>query len=487
MRPAGQALGTGARAGQASSRARAGRAAPERLSQVALDVAAFAVGLRLAYGLYVATADVGATLEPLPHLEAFGTLLAAKVLVMTAVFFFLRLYHQPRGLSRIDLAARLFRGATIGVILTFAFASFFFEGPAYSRRIPIYDWMTTFAAVLGFRLVGRTVWGALRRAGIGRDRVLVVGAGPAAQDVLSRIQRRPWLGYEVVGLVDDTPGRARARGVPVVGRTGELGAIVDRLAVDEVLIALPEATRQQLLALVSQCQREGLSIKVFPDVFQILASEVYIGALDGLPLLAMRDVALRGWRLTLKRAVDVGLSAAILVAISPVLLLLAVLVKLDSAGSAFYVQERMGLDARPFPMIKLRTMRLDAERDTGAVWASRDDPRVTRLGRFLRRWSLDELPQFINVLVGNMSIVGPRPERPEFVAEFRHHIPRYMERHREKAGITGWAQINGLRGDTSIEERTKYDLYYIENWSLLFDFKIMAKTALRVLRDPHAY
>jgi Undecaprenyl-phosphate glucose phosphotransferase len=291
----------------------------------------------------------------------------------------------------------------------------------------------------------------------------------------------------VVGFVDDTPGRSRARGTPVVGRTAELGSLVDELEIDEVLIAMPDATRQQLLSLVSQCNREGLAIKVFPDVFQIMASEVQISDLDGMPLLTMRDVALRGWRRTLKRVVDIVISVSMLVLLSPLLLVIAVLVKLESRGPAFYVQERMGMDARSFPIIKFRSMSHGAEDETGAVWARRDDPRRTRLGNFIRAYNLDELPQLINVLLGQMSIVGPRPERPEFVAEFERQIPRYMERHRERAGITGWAQINGLRGDTSIEERTKYDLYYIENWSLLFDFKIMARTMMAGFRDPNAY
>jgi exopolysaccharide biosynthesis polyprenyl glycosylphosphotransferase len=403
------------------------------------------------------------------------------------VFFFMRLYHQPRGVSRVDLAARLFRAVTLGVILTYAFVSFAFPDLDYSRRIPFYNWFTTYLAVLLLRLLHRAIWANLRRAGIGLERLLIVGAGPAAQDLIARINQQPWLGYDVVGVVDDTPGRSRTRGIAVVGRTSELGELVNRLEVDEVLIALPEATRQQLLSLVSQCQRDGLTIKVFPDVFQIIASEVQIGHIGGMPLLTMRDVALRGWRRILKRAVDILISGAVLVVLSPVILLLALLVKIESKGPAFFVQERMGLDARPFPMLKLRTMREDAERSTGAVWASRGDPRRTRLGRFLRRTSLDEIPQFINVLLGHMSIVGPRPERPEFVAEFRRRIPRYMERHREKAGITGWAQVNGLRGGTSIEERTEYDLYYIENWSLTFDFNIMARTVLGFLRDPNAY
>ncbi len=175
-----------------------------------------------------------------------------------------------------------------------------------------------------------------------------------------------------------------------------------------------------------------------------------------------------------------------LVFISPLLLFLALLVKLDSRGPAIYCQERMGLDAVPFPCYKFRSMRVDAEAETGPVWATPGDPRRTRIGAFFRKYSLDELPNFINVFLGDMSLVGPRPERPMFVEQFRQMVPRYMERHYEKAGITGWAQVNGLRGNTSIWERTKYDLYYTENWSLWFDFKIMILTVLRFLRDPNA-
>ncbi len=222
-------------------------------------------------------------------------------------------------------------------------------------------------------------------------------------------------------------------------------------------------------------------------MFQIIASEISIDDLNGLPLLTVRDVALRGWRLVLKRAMDFVVSAITLILLSPFLMLLAFLIKLDSPGSVFFAQERMGLDARPFQMLKFRSMRKDAEKETGPVWATKEDPRVTRLGAFIRRHSLDELPQFINVLLGDMSLVGPRPERPVFVDQFRQIVPRYMERHKEKAGLTGWAQVNGLRGDTSIVERTKYDLWYIENWSLLLDLKIIIKTAFGFFRDENAY
>jgi exopolysaccharide biosynthesis polyprenyl glycosylphosphotransferase len=213
---------------------------------------------------------------------------------------------------------------------------------------------------------------------------------------------------------------------------------------------------------------------------------VTIGDLGGLPLLTIRDVALRGWKLGLKRTVDIIFSSLALLVLSPVMILTAIAIKLDSKGPALFVQERMGLDAKPFPMLKFRSMRQDAEAN-GPGWTVQNDPRRTRIGTFLRRTSIDELPQFINVLMGDMSLVGPRPEQPAYVEQFRQRIPRYMDRHREKAGVTGWAQINGQRGDSSITERTKYDLWYIENWSLWLDFKIIVRTALHFLIDRSAY
>jgi exopolysaccharide biosynthesis polyprenyl glycosylphosphotransferase len=221
-------------------------------------------------------------------------------------------------------------------------------------------------------------------------------------------------------------------------------------------------------------------------VFQIIASQVSIDDLGGLPLLSMRDVRLRGWHVTLKRAMDFAGSAALLVLLSPMMLLLALLVKLESPGPVFYAQERMGLDARPFMLLKFRSMRRDAE-SNGPGWTTPDDPRRTRIGVILRRLNFDELPQLINVLLGEMSLVGPRPERPYYVEQFKRSIPRYMERHKEKSGLTGWAQVNGLRGDTSIAERTKYDLWYIENWSLLLDMRILIRTFFRLIADHNAY
>jgi Undecaprenyl-phosphate glucose phosphotransferase len=277
-------------------------------------------------------------------------------------------------------------------------------------------------------------------------------------------------------------------GVPVLGPASDLDRIIREHGIQDVVIALPEATHDELLDMISACKQERATVRIYPDLFQIVASELEISDLDGLPLLTVHDAPLRGWRLTIKRAMDLVGSAAGLVVISPLMMLLALLIKLESKGPVFFVQARMGLDGRPFPTLKFRSMRIDAEAQTGPVWATENDPRTTRIGRLLRRTSLDELPQLINVLVGDMSLVGPRPERPVFVEQFRRVIPRYMERHRAKAGLTGWAQVNGLRGETSIVERTKYDLYYIENWSLLFDLKIIMRQVLNLFRrDRNAY
>jgi Undecaprenyl-phosphate glucose phosphotransferase len=287
--------------------------------------------------------------------------------------------------------------------------------------------------------------------------------------------------------VDDRAKVKVVQGTPVLGNTDDLSELIDSENINEVIIAMPDAGHHEILKIVGKCDRGKVSVKVFPDVFQIIASEVTIGDLGGLPLLTVRDTALRGWRLTLKRTIDVGGSAVGLVLFSPIMMLLAMLIKLESQGPVFYTQERMGLDGKRFMMLKFRSMRTDAEKETGPIWATVDDDRRTRLGTVIRRFSIDEFPQLVNVLIGEMSLVGPRPERPVFVEQFKQTIPRYMVRHREKAGITGWAQINGLRGDTSIVERTKYDLWYIENWSLILDFRILIRTITQIFYDRNAY
>ena len=452
--------------------------------RVLADIGMLSLAFFLAYILRLST-----TYPPLlnpPLFRQYQGMLWIHVLTLLAAFWLSRLYHYKAGTSRFDKFYSIFVAVSIGTVMAMAFTSFVYKNELdYPRLMVVYAWLLSVVAVsLKHKIIESAA--AMRRARLPQN-LLIVGAGDVGRMILQNAQQSPHLGYHVVGFVDDTPGRKESGGLPVLGPTQQLRAIIQEQGVEHVIIALPDASHDQLLEIISQCESAKVTIKVYPDLFQIMASEVSIDDLNGLPLLTIRDVALRGWRLTLKRAMDLVGSALTLVFASPIMMLIALLIKLDSPGPVFYAQERMGLDAKPFMIIKFRSMRVDAEERSGPVWTTQNDPRRTRLGAFLRRLNLDELPQFINVLIGDMSLVGPRPERPFFVEQFKQVIPRYMERHKEKAGLTGWAQVNGLRGDTSIVDRTKYDLWYIENWSLLLDIKIIFLTIFRWPTDKNAY
>jgi Undecaprenyl-phosphate glucose phosphotransferase len=286
-----------------------------------------------------------------------------------------------------------------------------------------------------------------------------------------------------VGFVDDRAGGEHIgyRGLPLLGTLAELADIAQRERVDHLYVALPLEEHTKLLDLVEVTSRECIDVKIVPDLLQFITLRARLEDLDGLPIINVNDVPLQGFNAWLKRGIDVALSAAALVVLGIPLGIIALVVKVTSRGPVFYAQERMGLDGRAFTVYKFRSMYEDAESESGPVWAREDDPRATPIGRWLRKLDLDELPQFWNVLRGDMSIVGPRPERPFFVEQFKHRIPQYMLRHKVKAGITGWAQVNGWRGNTSLEKRIEYDLYYIENWSVTLDLKIMWLTVFRGL------
>jgi Undecaprenyl-phosphate glucose phosphotransferase len=273
----------------------------------------------------------------------------------------------------------------------------------------------------------------------------------------------------------------------VVGVYDDAQRILEANGIDLVMIALPLESIPHLETILKRIGPSTVDIKVVPDIYKFISLRGGIEDFDGLPVITLLDTPLRGWNEVFKRALDVALSAALLVLLAPLFLLIALLVRVSSRGPVFYQQERMSLDGRRFQVWKFRTMREDAELETGPVWATANDPRRTRIGSALRRWSLDELPQLWNVLKGEMSLVGPRPERPVFIEDFRQRIPRYMLRHKVPAGMTGWAQVHGLRGNTPVEQRIVYDLYYIENWSLLLDFKILFLTLFRGFSDPNAY
>ncbi len=448
---------------------------------VLFDILAITVAFTLAYQLrrYVPPDP-----EYLQSFASYLPLLIVQIFSIITVFFFYRLYHLGRAISRVDQFYFIFGGVSIGTLMAIATASFVFKDSLfeldYPRAMVIYAWVLSIILVNVGRVFHQWFRTAIQERGWGRDRVLIVGTGPVAQMVLQKIQWSPFLGYEIVGLVNCNGDETESPGAAVLGVADEIPDLIIQHEIDEVIIALPEVDHQELLRIISLCERNRVAIKVYPDLFQIMASTMSIDDLGGLPLISIQDTALRGWNLTLKRAMDLIGSAIGLIFVSPLMLLIGLLIKLESRGPVFYVQERMGLDGKPFDLIKFRSMRQDAERD-GPGWTIEDDPRKTKIGNILRKTNIDELPQLINVLIGEMSLVGPRPERPVWVEQFKQSIPRYTERHREKAGMTGWAQVNGLRGDTSIWERTKYDLWYIENWSLWLDIKIFIRTVLQAL------
>jgi len=455
------------------------------LLTVAVDAALAAIAFYFAYELR-ALLPFPTPLKMAPFRD-YLPWLTLHVFSVVLCFFFYRLYHVRRGGSRIDLFYSVLSAVSIATVMATSLAYLTYRSDSsLSRGMTVYGWAFTIALVL----LGRVVVGWTRGQVAARcpDRLLLIGTGDVARMILQKTLHSPRLGYKVVGLVNGQDTQGDLVGVPILGPQAELATIVRDHDIQEVVIALPEASHEELLDMIAACEAQHASVRIFPDLFQIIASEISISDLDGLPMLTVRDPTLRGWKLTVKRAMDLVIGALALILLSPLMLFTALLIKLGSKGPVFYTQVRVGLDNNPFPILKFRTMRAGAEGSTGPVWATIDDPRRTRLGKFLRKASIDELPQLINVLLGDMSLVGPRPERPIFVEQFKQVVPRYMERHKEKAGMTGWAQVNGLRGDTSIVERTKYDLYYIENWSPLFDLKIIVRTALNQFRrDRHAY
>lgn len=432
-----------------------------------------------------------------PTLTQYIPTLVLHVVTTLLIVYAARLYHLPRAISRIDHIRKLLGAVTLGAVMAFGLQALIltavFRGTPYAADYPrslfVYVWLFSIVLTTAGRELHRTLRYFLRRHAIDSENLLIIGTGKIARDITMRIKKRDDLGYNLVGVVTTRRhARTNVAGVPVIGAYDEIPDLIDAHAIEQVIIALPEAQRTELVNLITLCQRGQVDIKVYPDLFAYMAGDLNVDELGGTPLITVRDIALRGWKLSLKRGLDFFGALVGLVFFSPLMLLTAALIRLESDGPVFYIQERMGLDGRPFPMIKFRSMRVDAE-TSGPGWTVADDPRRTRLGRIMRRTNWDEMPQLINVLLGHMSLVGPRPERPVYVREFREQIPRYMERHREKAGMTGWAQVNGLRGDTSIAERTAYDLWYIEHWSLWLDIKIILRTLMLIVlrKDRNAY
>jgi exopolysaccharide biosynthesis polyprenyl glycosylphosphotransferase len=419
---------------------------------------------------------------PITVYAGFVTL---QIISILATLFYYRQYYIPRAVSRVDQVYYVISAVTIGTLLAVALSTMFFKDNDaivnYPRAMYVYSWLLAIIFIVIGRMLHQSIRNWLRDRGMGRDRLLVVGTGETARIMLQRILWSPQLGYELVGVINGEKDEQEILGVSILGTPEDLPDLIEKLAIDEVIVAIPEKGHREAVRVISYCERGRVTVKVFPDIFQFVTSQATIDDLGGLPLLSVRDFALRGYLLIFKRMIDLVGSVLALIFLSPLMLFTAIAIKLESPGPIFFVQPRMSLDGRKFMMIKFRSMRSDAEKD-GPGWTTEDDPRQTKLGSLLRKFELDELPNFMNVLLGEMSLVGPRPEQAHYVEQFQKIVPRYMERHREKAGMTGWAQVSGMRGDTSIIERTKYDLWYSEHWSILLDTKILLRTIWQLFR-----
>jgi Undecaprenyl-phosphate glucose phosphotransferase len=464
------------------------------LSDAALGVSAFIIAYALRFHTGIAAP------KGVPPLEQY-LLVAPFIAVLVPLGFQLQgLYRLRRGRSRVDDFFNVFVGTILAVvfgIVATLYTQTYFAGSAARDRglfevsqlvwaiFLVLNVILTYASRELVREVLERRW----RAGIGLKRILIAGSGELGRLVADKILEHRELGYQIVGFVDVKAAGDHLgyRGLPLLGTIEEAPEISVRESIDHLYVALPPDQHLQMLELIDITSRECIDVKVVPDLLQVIALRARLEDLDGVPVININDVPLQGFNAIVKRVIDIGLSAVGLAALALPLGVIALLVRLTSRGAVFYRQERTGLDGKPFTIYKFRSMYDDAERETGPVWTRPDDPRVTPFGRFLRRSNIDELPQLWNVLRGDMSIVGPRPERPHFVEQFRHRIPSYMLRHKVKAGLTGWAQVNGWRGNTPLEKRIEYDLYYIENWSVRLDLKIMWLTLVKGFFHKHAY
>lgn len=422
-----------------------------------------------------------------PAFAAYAALTPFVALLWLTVFASMRVYQFSRAFGRRDEILALMKAHALALLL-FVTLTYLFEAYKYSRLVTLYFGVLAGFALIAMRLLVRAVFKALRVRGYNLRYVLIAGEGPAVERLIERIDGFPELGLRVRGIVthEDSP-TVGVSGKPVLGHFGQIAAVIQRFKVGEVMIALPWSRQDEVSRLLELLKDETTDVRLVPDVHAYVTLGCEVEDFDGVPVVRINDSPLIGWYAAAKRLTDIVVASVALLVLSPLLLLLALLVKLTSPGPVLYAQERMGLDGRTFQMLKFRSMKLDAEAATGAVWARELDDRRTLFGSLLRRTSLDELPQLWNVLSGEMSLVGPRPERPVFVRKFREEIPHYMLRHKVKSGITGWAQINGWRGNTSLRRRIECDLYYIQNWSYALDLKILTLTLWKGFVNKNAY
>lgn len=472
-----------------ASRQRWRRVLPMITMRVIGDALAVSAGALVGFQFRFYLSGVPIPGNQVPKFHAYLLAIPVVAALWVLTFAFTGRYRVRLGQSFVDEVMGSAGSIALFVVVALALEGLY-RGFPYSRLVLVDAAVAAAFLFIAERTLIRLAQGALLRSGLGGIRVLVVGSGPVADLLLRRLRMFPEYGYQVVGMVGTDPKPSPVqKGIEVPNFSLEQGLsrIVVRERADTVLLALSGVGHDRVLELARDCLAAGAEVKVVPDVLEIMTSAASTEEVAGLPLVGLRPNRLVGGNLLVKRAFDLIATLIFAIIAVPVVAICAVAIAIGSPGSPFYRQERLGLDGRPFQVWKLRSMVKDAERGLGPVMTAVGDQRRTPVGRFVRRYSLDELPQLWNVLVGDMSLVGPRPERQFFAEQFEESVPRYRERLQVKPGCTGWAQVNDLRQDSSMEERVFYDIYYAENWSLSFDLKILLLTPWRLLFHRHAY
>lgn len=404
------------------------------------------------------------------------------------LYYAFNMYKPKRATGRQFEVVNILKANSVGVICYIGTLYMLKERDFSRSMIIIFFGLNCFFTILA-RLFIRKLLRLFRKKGYNVKHILLVGYSRAAEEYINRIVGNPQWGYHICGVLDDkVPAGTLYKGVKVLGRIDNLEVILPENKLDEIAVTLALANYDRLEELVAMCEKSGVHTKFIPDYNNLIPSRPYTEDLDGLPVINIRYVPLTNTlNIMAKRLVDIVGSLCGIIVSSPIMLAAAVLIKCSSPGPIIFKQERVGLHNRSFQMYKFRTMKEQAPAEEEKAWTVKDDPRVTKVGKFLRKTSLDELPQLFNILIGNMSLVGPRPERPHFVERFKEEIPRYMVKHQVRPGLTGWAQVNGYRGDTSIRKRIEYDIYYIENWTMSLDIKIIFLTIFKGFINKNAY
>ncbi len=460
--------------------------------QVVMDAVVMIVSYAFAWWLKFSSGFVDKEIGVLSF-EFYMRALILIVPLYILLYYAFNLYTPKRVQGRRLEFSNIVLANTVGLLILmagfFLALSYSEQLKNFSRSMFIYFFMINIVLEEIERLMIRAFLRSIRKNGYNQKHILLVGYSKAAEQYIDRIKQNPQWGYNIRGILDDNIARGTMyKGVKVIGSVGNLSYILPENKLDEIAITLGLEEYYKLEKIVAECEKSGVHTKFIPDYGNIIPTRPYTEDLLGLPVINIRYVPLSNtFNALIKRLTDIIGSIICIIIFSPIMLTSAVLVKMTSEGPLIFKQERVGLHNKPFQMYKFRTMYVQTEEEEKKGWTQKNDPRVTSVGRFLRKTSLDEFPQLFNVLKGDMSLVGPRPERPQYVEKFREEIPRYMIKHQVRPGMTGWAQVNGYRGDTSIRKRIEHDLYYIENWTLGLDIKILFLTVFKGFINKNAY